>query len=88
LKKPTGSIRFWFYKHKTEKTELNRTEQKKQSQTEKTKPNRKNRAKHKPAGLNQFRFFFKFGLVTFFYKSQTEPKMITPSLACSARLSF
>jgi hypothetical protein len=33
LKKPTGSVWFWFYKPKTEKTEPNRT------QTEKTEKN-------------------------------------------------
>jgi len=45
LKKPTGSIRFWFYKPETEKTEPNRTQtekknRKKLSQTEKTERNR------------------------------------------------
>jgi hypothetical protein len=28
LKKPTSSVRFWFYKHETKKTEPNRTEPK------------------------------------------------------------
>jgi hypothetical protein len=53
LKKPTGSVRFWFYKPETKKTEPNRTKPKlkktwkktepkpsKPSQTEKTEPNR------------------------------------------------
>jgi hypothetical protein len=49
LKKPTGSVQFWFYKPETEKTEMNRTQTKKKpSQTEKTEPNRKNRAKTEP----------------------------------------
>jgi len=51
LKKPTSSV--WFYKPKTEKTELNRTQTgKKQEKTkpnraksEKTEPNRNNRVK-------------------------------------------
>jgi hypothetical protein len=54
LKKPAGSVWFWFYKQKTERTELNRTDKKpeknrakpsqnrakseKPSQTEKTEP--------------------------------------------------
>ena len=47
LKKPAGSVRFRFYKQKTEKTERNQTEtdkkpEKKLSQTE---PNQKNRVK-------------------------------------------
>jgi hypothetical protein len=70
LKKPTGSVRFRFYKQKTEKTELNRTKpklkkkpEKKPNQTGKTEPNQKmrkpsqNRAKlEKPSqtSLNQF----------------------------------
>jgi hypothetical protein len=52
LKKPAGSVRFRFYKQKTEKTEPNRNRQKtgkktepKPSQTGKTEPNRKNQAK-------------------------------------------
>jgi hypothetical protein len=45
LKKPAGSVRFRFYKQKTEKTEPNQTEtdkkpEKKLSQTKKTEPNR------------------------------------------------
>ena len=47
LKKPAGSVRFWFYKLKTEKTEPN-PNRKKPSQTGK-KPSQagKNRAKPK-----------------------------------------
>jgi outer membrane biosynthesis protein TonB len=124
LKKPAGSVRFRFYKKKTEKTELNRNRkklEKNQAKTEpnrvKTEPNRNNRAtpkktepkpektepkpektKPKPRKPSQtekpepnrfdpvsvrFRFFFfKFGLVTFFDKNRTEPKMITPSFRC------
>jgi hypothetical protein len=87
LKKPTGSVRFRFYKPKTEKTEPNRT------QTEKTrkktepnwyeqvfvlkKLNRTETGRFEPVLV----FFLKiFGLVTFFYKNRTEPKMITPKI--------
>jgi hypothetical protein len=42
LKKPAGSVRFRFYKQKTEKTEPNRNRQK---TGKKTEPNRKKRAK-------------------------------------------
>jgi len=46
LKKPTGLVRFWFFKPGTGKTEPNRKKTgKKPSQTEKTEPNRENRAK-------------------------------------------
>jgi len=41
LKKLAGSVRFRFYKQKTEKTEPNRN-RKKPSQTGKTEPKRKN----------------------------------------------
>ena len=58
LKKPTGVVRFWFYKPETEKTEPNRKKQektkpnqKKPSQTEKTKRNQK---KPSRTGLNWF----------------------------------
>jgi hypothetical protein len=68
LKKPTGSVRFRFYKSETLK---NWTEPK-PSRTEKTEPNRKkpsqnqfepvfiqkNWTEPKPVGLNRFRFFF------------------------------
>jgi hypothetical protein len=55
LKKLAGSVRFWFYKQRTKKTEPNRNRQKtgkNRAKTEKTEPkprkpsqNRKNRAK-------------------------------------------
>jgi hypothetical protein len=54
LKKPTGSVRFRFYKSKTKKTELNqnwkknRAKPKKPSQTKKPNQTRKNRAKTEP----------------------------------------
>jgi hypothetical protein len=66
LKKPAGSVRFRFYKQKTElnRTETDKKPEKKPSQTGKTEPNRKNRAKtektepkpEKPSqtGLNRF----------------------------------
>ena len=53
LKKPTGSVRFRFFKSGTGKTEPNRTGKK----PEKTEPKRKNRAKPKKpsqTGLNRF----------------------------------
>jgi hypothetical protein len=80
LKKPNGSVRFWFYKPKTEKTEPSR------AKLEKTEPNRfepvfvlKNQTEPKQVGLNRFRFgffFFKIRFSYFFYKNRTEPKMI------------
>lgn len=44
----------------------------------------KNRTEPKPVGLTRFRFGFgfflkKIGLITFFDKNRTEPKMIAPS---------
>jgi hypothetical protein len=96
LKKPIGSIRFQFYKHKTKKTELNPNKKKLEKKPRQTGKNRaklvfvlKNRTESKPAGLNRFRFFF-FNSVwlLFFDKNRIEPKMITPSLACFARLCF
>jgi hypothetical protein len=77
LKKPTGSVWFWFFKPGTEKTEpnLNRKKlEKNRAKTEKTEPNRfepvfvlKNRTEPKPVGLNRFRFFFKKNLVLLFF---------------------
>jgi hypothetical protein len=70
LIKPTGSVRFRFYKPETEKTE---------PKPEKTEPNQfepvfVQKTEPKPVGLNRFRFFFKkkIGLVTFFL-IKTEP---------------
>jgi hypothetical protein len=110
LKKPASSVRFRFYKQKTEKTEPNPNRKKTRK---KIKPNRKNRAKPKnlaKTGKNQAkteanrktkpnRFLPKKSDLTetgrfdpvsvflkknsvwllFFYKNQTEPKMITPT---------
>jgi hypothetical protein len=58
LKKPAGSVRFQFYKQKTEKTKIepdpNRKKpEKNPSQTGKTEPNRKNRAKTEPNQKNR-----------------------------------
>jgi hypothetical protein len=59
LKKPAGSVRFRFYKQKTEKIEPNRNRQKteknraKPKNRAKTKPNRKNRAKPKKLSQNR-----------------------------------
>jgi len=107
LKKPAGSVRFRFYKQKTEPNRNRQKTGKKPSQIEpkpsqtgknraktgKTEPNQfepvfalKNRTEPKPVSLTRFRigfgFFFQkknFGLVTFFDRNRTEPKMITPS---------
>jgi hypothetical protein len=49
LKKLAGSVRFQFYKPKTEKTEPNRT----QTEKNRAKP-AKNRTKPSQTGLNQF----------------------------------
>jgi hypothetical protein len=69
LKKPAGSVRFRFYKPKTEKTKPN-PNRKKLSQTGFVL---KNRTEPKLVGLNRFWFFLKkFGLVIFFYKNRTE----------------
>ena len=91
MKKPTGSVRFRFYKPETEKIEPNRIKpkqkkaRKKLSQTGKTEPNRfelvfvlKNQIEPNPVGLNRF-WFFKKKLIWlyFFDKNQTELKIIT-----------
>jgi hypothetical protein len=80
LKKPTRSVRF--YKQKTKKTE---------PKPKKTEPNRfepvfaLKKPNRKPVGLTWFWFGFgfflnnNFGLVIFFDKNRTEPKIITPS---------
>jgi hypothetical protein len=70
LKKPTGSVRFWFYKPKTEpnwiQTEKNRKKtEPKPSQTEKPsqtgfypkKPNRTETGRFEPVSV-RFRFYF------------------------------
>jgi hypothetical protein len=72
LKKPTGSVRFWFFKPGSGKTEPNpnrKKPEKNPSQTEKTELKRfepvfalKNRTEPKPVGLNRFRFGFGFFL--------------------------
>jgi hypothetical protein len=65
LKKPAGSLRFWFYKQKTEKTEPNRNQQKTRKKTEqnqkkpsqnrkKPSQNRENRAKIRKTNPNRF----------------------------------
>jgi hypothetical protein len=73
LKKQAGSVRFRFYKSKTEKTEPNRTQTKKtEPNRQKTEPKWKNRAKPvwtgfcpekiepKPVGLHRFSFGYFF----------------------------
>jgi len=88
LKKPTGSIQFWFYKPETEKTEPNpEKNRKKPSQNEKTEPNQFEPVfvqKNEPNWTETSRFepvlsYFlkKFSLIIFFNKNQTEQKMIT-----------
>jgi hypothetical protein len=63
LKKPTGSVWFWFYKPETEKTEHN-PYRKKPIQTEKPSKTGFCLRKLKLVGLNRFCFL----------KNQTEPK--------------
>jgi hypothetical protein len=98
LKKPTGSVRFRFYKPETKKTEPNRNRKKTEPNRKnraQTEPNRKNRAKPifvlknqtepKPVGLNRFRFFLKknnFSLVFFFIKTKLNRKW-TPLIISS-----
>jgi len=86
LKKPTGSVWFRFYKLKTEKTEPNRTqtEPNRKNQLKPVwtnfcpkKPNRTETSRFESVSI-RFRFLKKnqFGYF-FFYKNQTEPKIIT-----------
>ena len=71
MKKPAGSVRF--YKQKTKKTKPKKT----RAKPEKSIQNRKKPRKPSQIGLTQFRFFLKnFGLVIFFDKNRTEPKII------------
>jgi hypothetical protein len=65
LKKPVGSVRFRFYKQKTE-PKLKKTG-KKPSQTRKTEPNRKNQAKTGKPSQNRAK------------TEKTEPKPEKPS---------
>ena len=76
-------------KNQTEPNRNDKKPEKNRAKPKKTEPNRfepvftlKNRTEPKPVGLTWFRFFFSkkinFGLVTFFDKNRTEPKMITP----------
>jgi len=67
LKKPTGSVQFWFYKLETEKTEPN-------PNRKKTEPNRfelvfvlKNWTEPKQVCLNRFRFKKKIVWLLFLY---------------------
>jgi hypothetical protein len=94
LKKPAGSVRFGFgviSKKPKNRTETDKKPEKKGAKPSQNRKNRakpvfalKNRTEPKPVGLTRFQFGFgffskkKFGLVTFFYKNRTEPKMITP----------
>jgi hypothetical protein len=90
LKKPTGSVRFQFYKPKTEKTKPD-PNQKKPSQNQKKpsrtglnqffpkKQNRTETGRFEPVSF-RFWFFFKSVLLLFIIKTepnQTEPKIIT-----------
>jgi hypothetical protein len=60
LKKPTGSVRFWFFKPGTGKTEpktkpeKNRAKPKKPSQTKKTESNRKKPSQTEKTEPNRF----------------------------------
>jgi len=80
LKKPTGSVRFWFFKPGTGKTEPNR-----KKKLEKTEPNRKNQVKPKkpsqtqktePNRFEPVSVFFKKKKIQFgyFFLIKTEPK--------------
>ena len=85
MKKPTGSIRFRFYKSETKKTEpnkKNRAKPKKPSQTGLSrflskKPNRTETGRFEPVSVRFWFFFLKFGLIIFFYKNRTKLKIIT-----------
>ena len=86
LKKPTGSVRFQFYKPEIKKTEPDPTGKK----LKKTEPNQKKTSFYskitepKPVGLNRFWFNFSFFLkktdfITFFLdKKQTKLKINHP----------
>jgi len=65
LKKPADSVRFRFYKQKTEKTEPNRTETDKKPE-KKPSQNQENRAKTGKTEPNRFEPVFAL-------KNQTEP---------------
>jgi len=83
LKKPTGSVRFWFYKFETEKTELNRIQTKKnRAKPKKSSQTNLNRFLSKKTQLNRSEtdrfepvlvcFFFKFRF-GYFFLIKTEP---------------
>jgi len=84
LKKPTGLVRFHFYKPKTKKTELNKkTSKKAELNRDKTESNQfepvfilKNRTKPKPVGLKrfQFRFFLNSVWLLFLIKIEQNKK--------------
>jgi hypothetical protein len=74
LKKPTGLVRFWFFKPGTGKTEPNRKKTgKKPSQTEKTEPNRENRAKREKTEPNRAKTEPNRFESVFSLKNRTEP---------------
>ena len=79
LKKPTGSVRFRFFKPRTKKTKPNRTRT--ETNREKNEPNRKNRAKPKKTSQTEKPSQTKktepnrFEPV-FVLKNRTEPKSI------------
>jgi hypothetical protein len=86
LKKPTGLVRFRFYKPKTVKTKLNRTQTRKtRAKPEKTESNRfelvfvlKNQTetgRFEPVSV----FLKKIGLIIFFIKTKSNKKIITPN---------
>jgi uncharacterized Rmd1/YagE family protein len=85
--KKTDPFGSGFISLKPEKTKPTKN-RKNRIKSGKTEPNQKNRAKPVFVRKNQTEtdqfesvsvFFFKFGLVTFFYKNRTEPKMIISS---------
>jgi hypothetical protein len=73
LKKPTGSVRFRFFKPRTKKTKPNRTRT--ETNREKNEPNRKNRAKPKKPSQTKKTEPNRFEPV-FVLKNRTEPKSV------------
>jgi len=99
LKKPAGSVQF--YKQKTEPNRIETGQkpsqnQKKQSQNRAKPvwtgffPKKPNRNRSVWPGFGSILVFLKkkFGLVTFFDKNRTEPKMITPIAKYRGRFNF
>jgi hypothetical protein len=67
LKKPTGLVRFWFYKPETKKTEPNRTQTEKNWKKTEPKPSKPNQTEKTES--NRFEPIFVL-------KNRTEPKSV------------